>query len=161
MSKAKIVQSFSLATLFSIVAFGFSIPLPAKAQSLRDCVVKYQSDYGVSADEALRQCRLYGEESQQENRGACINSSTQVFQRAGVYDPSGKASNFCVKGGKSSCLAQSYGVFKGAGVYDPSGKASNFCVEGGKSSCLAQSYEGFQRAGVYDPSGKAANACLS
>jgi hypothetical protein len=35
MSNAKIVKSFSLATLFSVVVFGFSIPLPAKAQSLQ------------------------------------------------------------------------------------------------------------------------------
>ena len=62
MSKAKIVLSFSLTTLLSSVAFGFFAPLSVKAQSLRDCVLKYQRDYGVSADEAIRQCRLYGGE---------------------------------------------------------------------------------------------------
>ena len=159
MSK-KIVQSFSLATLLSAVAFGFSIPLPARAQSLRDCVVKYQRDYGISADEALRQCRRFGEESPRENRGACINSSTQGFTLGNYNNPAGEASDFCVKGGNSSCLAQSFEVFKRGNYNNPAGEASDFCVKGGDSSCLAQSFEGFKQGNYNNPAGEAAKVCL-
>ena len=129
MSKARIVQSFSLATLFSMVAFGLSIPLPAKAQSLRDCVVKYQRDYGVSADEALRQCRRYGEESPGENRGQCISRATQTFSKGYNSAPAAdKAGSFCLNGGNSSCLAESFTVFsKGYNSAPAADKASEAC----------------------------------
>jgi hypothetical protein len=102
-SKAILVQSYSMATLFSAVVLMFSIPLTARAQSLRDCVFKYQRDFGVSADEALRQCRRYGEESpapRSEERADCLQSLRgSVYskdQRVQVCEQTGASGAKCL-----------------------------------------------------------------
>ena len=57
MVKRKLI--LSLTALLSVSSLGWVVSEPVSAETLRECVSRYQRDYGISADEAIRQCRKY------------------------------------------------------------------------------------------------------
>jgi hypothetical protein len=120
MSKTKIVQSFSLATLFLGVAFGSLIPLPARALSLTDCVDKYKREYGWSSETANNFCVKGG-------TPGCLARAYELFHQDNVNDPRGQARDFCLRSGNGACLTQSYAAFKQADLDNPSLRAASFC----------------------------------
>jgi hypothetical protein len=110
-----------------------SMGLSARAQGMDSCISAYRDRYGVSADEAIRQCRRFGMPQDLSGRsdGECLAEASRSF--GNVY----MARDFCKQGGDANCLAAASRSF--GNVY----LAKDFCAQGGDASCLAAASRSF------------------
>jgi hypothetical protein len=110
-----------------------SMGVSARAQGMDSCISAYRDRYGVSADEAIRQCRRFGMPQDLRGRsdGECLAEASRSF--GNVY----MARDFCKQGGDANCLAGASRSF--GNVY----MARDFCAQGGDANCLAAASRSF------------------
>jgi hypothetical protein len=72
-SAKRVISFIPLAAYLSLVLIG----APSRSQAMDECISFYRNRYGVSADEAIRQCRTYG----MPPTGSAENNSAAIAEK--------------------------------------------------------------------------------